>query len=150
MGSERKPDMNGIVAMLLGATGVAGGGSGSVTLNSSTAESSGAGSRTASYRVANDGIVYVGDNGSYSAQYTWTGDSASNYEVRLTQTAGNTVTGDSLATWLALSSTRTWSVADTVADDILKYAYLTVEIRDVATSTVRASASITIYAERTS
>lgn len=134
----REPHVSGIHAMLLG-----GGGSVATTLNNTTVQSTGAGTRTASWRIASDGYVYTGKQGSYTLRYQWSGEAPVNFEVRATVNEGG-VTSGTTGTWLACSSTRTWTVEDAVADDVTEYAYLTIEVRDVATSTVRASCTVDI------
>lgn len=137
--------------MLISGGGGAVGGSGSVTLNNATVDQQFAGgSASASWRIDSDGQVYTGFNGSYGAEYVWTSDAVANYEVRATVTGGSTPTGSATATWLACSSDRDWTVTDTTYDEIIKQSNLTIEVRDVATSTVRATCYVDLYAERIS
>ena len=143
--------MSGIHAMLLSSGGGVSGGSGSVTLNNATVDSQNGGANaTASWRIDSDGYVYEGYNGSYSAAYQWTADAVANYEVMATKTSGSNPTGSSLATWLACSSDRDWTVTDTTFDELIKQSTLTIEVRDVATSTVVDSCTVNLYAERIS
>lgn len=73
--------------------------------------------------------------------------SASAYECRMTMTGGTTFSsGDGAGTWLALSSTRSWTVTRSTVGT--KQATAIIEIRDVATSTLRATSSIDITADR--
>jgi len=103
------------------------------------------------YQLANDGYVYTGE-GTFSPSYSqfeqW--DTASstvgNYEARATLNSGTTPTG-TLNTWLNLGTTRTWSLS--AATGNFQTCNLTIEIRDTATSTVRATAILTLEADAT-
>lgn len=141
--------MTGIYAAM--ASGGAVGGSGSVTLNNGTVDQQfGGGNASASWRIDSDGQIYTGFNGSYGAVYIWTSDAVANYEVRATVTGGSTPTGSATATWLSCSSDRDWTVTDTTFDELVKSSNLTIEVRDAATATVRATCYINLYAERIS
>lgn len=142
--------MSGIHAMLLAGNGAVGG-SGSVTLINATVDSQNSGANaSASWRIDSDGWVYEGYNGAYSSTNQWTSDAVANYEVRATVGGGSTPTGSATATWLACSSDRDWTVTDTTFDELVKYSNLTIEVRDAATATVRATCYIDLYAERIS
>lgn len=137
--------MSGIQQALI--SGSAGGSSDSVTLNNATVSRvAPSGTATVIYRLGSDGTVYHNRTGSYVAQYAWTTGVPGNYEARVTVNSGALTSGTS-GSWLVLSSNRDWTVSDTTANDGEVFAYLTVEIRDVATSTVRATASVNIIAE---
>lgn len=101
------------------------------------------------YRVASDGFVYTAANstGSYTQQEQWISNVAlvGDYEVRVTS-AGDTPSG-TLNTWLALSTTRSWELTATPGNAFTTQ--LTVEIRDTATSTVRATAIINLNSDAT-
>ena len=125
----------------------AGGGGGNVTLNGGTVTSYGTGVRTASYRIDSDQFVYYGDNGSYSSVHRWTSDPVAGYEARVTIDFGSTPSGSATATWLALTSDRTWSIVSSVSADT-QYTEITVEIRDATSLAVVATAFVTIIAER--
>lgn len=72
---------------------------------------------------------------------------APNYEVRITVTSGSLTGGSgSGSSWIALSSTRNWYVANTTPTSLAE-AIFTVEIRRVGTTTVLDSATITLQAE---
>lgn len=140
--------MSGIHAMLLAGGG---GGSGSVTLNNGTVDSQNSGANaSASWRIDSDGYVYEGYNGSYTQKNQWTADAVANYEVQATLIDGSTPTGSSMATWLACSSDRDWTITDTTANGNAKYANLEIQVRDAATATVRATCYIDLYADRIS
>lgn len=142
--------MSGIHAMLLAGNGAVGG-AGSVTLINATVDSQNSGANaSASWRIDSDGHVYEGYNGSYSTAYQWTADAVANYEVRATKTSGSNPTGSSLATWLACSTDRDWTVTDTTVDELIKQSSLTIEVRDAATTTVLATCYVDLYAERIS
>lgn len=143
--------MSGIHAMLISGGGGAVGGSGSVTLNNATVDQQFAGGvASASWRIDSDGQIYTGFNGTYGAEYTWTTDAVANYEVQATLIDGSTPTGSSMATWLACSSDRDWTITDITANEDAKYANLEIQVRDAATATVRATCYIDLYAERIS
>jgi hypothetical protein len=143
--------MSGIHAMLISGGGGAVGGSGSVTLNNETVDSQNSGAdATASWRIDSDGPIYVGYNGTYLQSYTWTTDAVANYEVRAVVIGGSTPTGSAISTWLSCSSDRDWTVTDTTFDELIKQSSLTIEVRDAATLTVRASCQVDLYAERIS
>lgn len=82
------------------------------------------------------GTVQIGNN--------WlTGSTnGSAYEVFATLTSGTLSTGTT-GSWLSLSTNRTWSRASTGG---LQSATLTIQIRDVATLTVQATATISLSA----
>ena len=67
------------------------------------------------------------------------------YEVRATEVSGTVSTG-TVGSWLALSSTRTWTRARVVAgsDSVV----LTIEIRLAASGAVLDSATVTLTAEK--
>lgn len=126
-----------------------GGGGGNVTLNGATVSEFGTAVQTTQYRISNDGFVYHGDNGTYTSKYRWTADPVASYEARVTLTAGDSPSGSAVGSWLALSTTCTWSSVDAVADGSSVYCTLTVEIRNATSLAVVATATVTIIAERT-
>lgn len=67
------------------------------------------------------------------------------FEIRATKTSGLTPSGSALSTWLPLSADQSWYFSRTSTGT--SSCTLTIEIRDVATSTVQDSASYTISAE---
>lgn len=79
---------------------------------------------------------------------TWlNGGVNSDYEARVSNVVGTTLTG-TVNTWLALSSTRTWSLTSTAS--VAKYTTFTLEIRMAAApNTVLATSSCTIDAQST-
>lgn len=73
--------------------------------------------------------------------YTGSGSpTGASYECRLTVNSGDTPAGSSTATWLALSSQRSWEVSP---DESGNY---TLEIRSASSGTVLASATFTMAA----
>ncbi len=85
--------------------------------------------------VVGNGNVSDGDVTPNPGWYTpTTGSIGSTYEIRVTATTGTFSTGTS-GSWLALSSTRTW----TVSTNSSKSVTFTIEIRVAATSTVVAT-----------
>lgn len=105
----------------------------------------------AGYGLDPDSYVYTAANsaGTYSQSEQWDSipSTTSNYEVRATLVSGNTPAGSALATWLVVSSFRSWMLTATAGN--LLTCVLTVEVRDTATSTVRATASVTLTADAT-
>ena len=69
--------------------------------------------------------------------------SNSDFEVRATLNSGSLSTGTT-GSWLALTSTATWTVAQTVVG--VKAANLTIEIRDATSLVVLASATVILSA----
>jgi len=101
---------------------------------------------TQSYRLDANGKVYDVKNGSASFIEDWvtpTG-AASSYEAFVTVTSGTLSSGTS-GSWVALSSTRDWSVTRTSVG--VNACTFTVDIRKVGTSTVLDSATIDLTAE---
>jgi hypothetical protein len=99
------------------------------------------------YRVASDGFVYTaeGTSASYMPQEQWISNVAlvGDYQVRVAS-AGDTPSG-TLNTWLALSSTESWELIASPGNSF--NTQLTVEIRDTATETVRATAIINMNSD---
>lgn len=109
--------------------------------------SQGIGTREATFRLNSDGTVYYGDNGSFVPQYAWRQSGASaDYEARVTINYGP-ISGTS-GSWLALSTTRDWFITDTTGGFEDENGQIEVQIRDVATSTVRATATINLLANQ--
>ena len=103
------------------------------------------------YRVANDSYVYTGVGTtalSYSQFEQWDSISSTvgNYEVRATYNSGTTPTG-TLNTWLNLGTTQEWSLNAPTGN--FRTCNLTIEIRDTATSTIRATATLTLESDAT-
>lgn len=105
----------------------------------------------AGYGLDPDSYVYTAANsaGTYSQSEQWNSipSTTGNYEVRATLVSGSTPAGSALATWLAVSSFRSWMLTATAGNFLT--CVLTVEVRDTATSTVRATASVTLTADAT-
>jgi hypothetical protein len=105
---------------------------------------------TSTYRLTSAGIeqaIITGVGAGTTDLGNWVTPTshASLYEVMVT-ILGGTLTGGSSATgsWIALSSTRSWGV--TATSGTTKLCDISVEIRDTLTSTVRATASVTLEA----
>jgi hypothetical protein len=138
--------MSGIMCVLLGS------GSGPLiqltTPRSVSYTSGGIFQAVAGYRVDSDAFVYTAANfnGVYTASEQWDSDPSTvgNYEVRATLASGNTPTGSALATWLILSSDRTWELVASPGNVLS--CTLTIDIRDTATSTIRATATVDLFA----
>lgn len=102
---------------------------------------------TTSLTLANTGGITTQENG--GGNQTWlTAGSASDYECRLTQSGltGGSMGGAALATWLGCGTSRTWSLTNSTNGNSTYTFTGTLEIRDVATSTVQASCSVTLSA----
>lgn len=100
------------------------------------------------YGLNASGTVTLKDeNGVTTPVGEWAnGATASDYEVRATTASGDLPTsGDVLASWLNLGTSRYWAWTKTGIG--LLNGAITVEIRDVATSTVQDTATITAYVE---
>lgn len=99
------------------------------------------GTATATYSVHLDGTV---KNHVPTSLEIWLLQGVnSDYEVRATLASGDTPSG-TLATWLLLSTTRSWSLTQSVAGT--KTCNLTIEIRRVSDSVVLDTATATITA----
>lgn len=94
----------------------------------------------ASYTLANTRAVQVSP-GSTSDEWAVSGITVGDFEARATVVSGS-VSGGTTGSWLGLGTSRTWERNRTTVGT--SEAVLTIEIRDVATSTVRATASITL------
>ena len=70
----------------------------------------------------------------------------SDYEVMATVTSG-TLTSGTTDSWLSCATTRTWTKLNNAQNNSTVTVVLTVQIRDVATATVRDTATITLSAE---
>lgn len=75
--------------------------------------------------------------------------SSGSYEARATLNSGSLTSGTT-GSWLALSSSREWTVTDSVFDLNPVEAEILVEIRNATTLAVIDSATVTLSAERTS
>ncbi len=106
------------------------------------------GTSTAGYRLNTSGIAEKLENLSYTTLETWLVlGAAASYEARATLNSG-TLTSGTTGSWLALSSSREWTVDDSVSDASPVEATITVEIRNAATLVVVDSAVIDLSAER--
>lgn len=100
---------------------------------------------TASYTIANNGTVQDHTTTVLESWLSGSGGSVSNYEVRATVTSG-AVTSGTTGSWLSCSTSRTWSVLNTAANNSTLTAVMTVEIRLASSGVVQDSATITIEA----
>jgi hypothetical protein len=101
---------------------------------------------TAAYRLNSNGQVESLVNGSPTTLEQWCTptSAAGNYEARVTVTSGALSSGTT-GTWLALSTSRTWSVTQSGAGS--SFCSFTVEIRRTGTTTVLDSALIDLVAD---
>jgi len=107
---------------------------------------------SAGYRLTDAGAIQTIVNGSATTIGNWISPLSgfSDYEVEVTVTgSGGTFTGPTGAgVWSNLGTTRTWELSSSASGAFFSRT-LTVSIRDVATSTVQATATITLQVEAT-
>lgn len=95
--------------------------------------------------------LYINNNGTWSGtgagSGTWMdGGTASEYDVRLTQTSGTTI-GGTLGTWMNLATSRNWVLSETRNGFFSSSAAATLEIRMAASPyTVLDTATVTFEA----
>jgi hypothetical protein len=105
-------------------------------------------SASASFTFKTDRTVINQDGGTVDSSWLDTGNSPSDYQIRVTKASGDTPGGSSLGTWLSLSSNRTWSLFDGAGVAGTKTCKLTIEIRDAASpNTIRDTATYTLTAD---
>lgn len=97
----------------------------------------------ATLRANTDGTTNKSVDWWYQAPQTGIGAS---YEIRATLSSGDTPTGSALSTWLALTSSRSWSLS---VSNGIKQCSLSVQIRDATSLTVKDTGTWTLYAEST-
>jgi len=96
------------------------------------------GNADAGWRFRSDGTVDDWEGASYSPDHSWSDPSGSGrepgdyFEIRAVKSAGTTPDGDSLSTWLPLTTARTWTLSQ--SGDGAKSCTLTITIRDVNTN----------------
>lgn len=97
------------------------------------------------YELNSNGKIY--ENGTDVGSWCTPNGSASGYEVKADIVYG-TLTGGVTGTWQALSTTRSWIMQRDGSFEAIGIsgAQITVQIRDIATATVRDTATITIEA----
>lgn len=102
---------------------------------------------TFTYEVRNTGaLVASATSGSQSYDWLTGSGAASDYDIRWTTTPGSDDPDTGATnTWLNLGTTRTWTISRTAGGGQLYGAV--VEIRDTSTSTVLASADISVFLE---
>lgn len=96
--------------------------------------------------VGLDGTVTA--SGSFSSTYidNPTAGVGVNFEVRLTQESGDTITGDDLGVWLPISENRAWTVTHTGPTSGSSSATATLEIRDSNFTENTGTSSVSITA----
>jgi hypothetical protein len=132
-------------AAILQMRGASAASSGSVAISAQSVEDVVAdpANATASYTLSTTGEVVDHDGVTLE---TWLlSGVVADYQVRATLASGTSMSAGTVGSWLALSSSRTWSQTRTTVGT--RSGTLTIEIRDVATSTIIDSASVTITAE---
>lgn len=138
--------VSGIQAVILGVSGS--GALIAITDRTVTDATGGSRNATAGYRLTSGGQVQSQINLTFTTLEQWCTPTteASNYEVLVTVTSGSLSTGTA-GSWLALSSTQTWTRTATIGT--ANTCVFTVEIRRVGTFTVLDSATITLEADAT-
>lgn len=103
---------------------------------------------TAGYRLLSTGVAQVTVGTTYTTIYSWCtpGSAAGDYEAFVTVLSGSLSSGISGA-WVALSSSQTWTRLANIGS--LQVCEFTVQIRQTGTTTVLASATITLEADAT-
>ena len=113
------------------------------TLTGSALESTGSGTRTVGWRVHTDGTIDIRTGGAgYTNKETWKGACANSmYECFITVNSGTNPTGDSLDTWLACSTIRTWELSTSSTP---KSNNLSFKIRRISDNTVLKTVTATM------
>lgn len=139
--------VSGAVLSLLGTGG--GASAVTITLNSQYIYALNSfGTASADYRLNTNGNAEASENGgAYGVLEAWCIPAAQaiNYECYASLVSGSLSSG-TLDTWLPLSSSRTWNVTQATLG--FREAIINIGIRRVGTSTILASADITLTAER--
>lgn len=106
----------------------------------------------ATYRLENTGDVFKFVNGVATDVGDWINPKTgmSDYECRATLASGQSPSSGALGTWQGLETSREWNLVDEVRSGGFLNSTLTIEIRDKATQTVQASATISLNAMLTS
>lgn len=103
---------------------------------------------TVSYELRSTGDEYTytatGDPGTDVGDWVTPKANAGLYEARLTVNSGTTPSGALTATWLALTSTRTWTLARTSTGTVT--CNCTIEVRLASDGVVKDSATIIMTA----
>ena len=135
--------MSGVGMMMLGAGGY------KVTLTDRSVYSSGFSpvATTGGYYLTSGGLVQVDQGVGLTTVDNWVvpAGAASIFEVFATITSGTVTTGTT-GSWLALSSTRSWTKTRSGTAGISQV-FLAMQIRQIGTTTVLATANIDITAE---
>lgn len=133
--------MSGIVCMLMGGSSEP-----EITLAASYSPSrtvTTPATATATFAIENDGDIAI--NGSDIGDWISGGSVfTSNYEGRLTVNSGSTPSGSATGSYLNLGTTRSWSLAQSGIGT--NSSNCTLEIRNAATTVVKASATVTFTA----
>lgn len=135
--------MSGIGMMMLGSGGA------KVSLGDRSVYASGFAptATTGGYYLTSGGLVQVDQGLGVTTVDNWVvpGSAGPQYEVFATLTSGTVTTGTT-GSWLALSSTRSWTKTRSGTAGISQV-FLAMQIRRVGTATVLATANIDITAE---
>ena len=111
---------------------------------------------TTGYGLYTDGYVY-NQIGSFAPPFTSTGyqwdniaSTVGNYEARATYTGGGTIPAQSTGTmgsWTSLASNLSWSIISPTGN--YRTGTMTIEIRDASSTSVRATATVTLESDAT-
>lgn len=119
-----------------------------VSISNTTVSRSGTTNTVAAYVVNTSGVIEKIQGAITTSFETWLlSGAAADYEVRATLDSGDTPAG-TLDTWLALSSTRSWSLEDATDDATALTCGLTIEIRLVSSGVVQDIATVTITSNK--
>jgi hypothetical protein len=101
---------------------------------------------SATINFTSGGLVQSRANSNpYALLFTWLlSGAASAYQIRATVSSGTSPAGSALNTWLNMGVDNLWVLSRSTSGT--STSVLTIEIRDVATSTIRASATFTLQA----
>jgi hypothetical protein len=139
--------MRPLARKLVGGVG-GGGGSAVAALSDGSVITAGFGTQSAGVRLANDGKIYTEQNGFFSLNGTWLiSGTLANFEARCTVVSGVPI--GPTATWVALTSTRDWTVIDNTDDGVATEATITLEIRNASSLAVLATGTWQLIASTT-
>jgi hypothetical protein len=109
--------------------------------------SGGARNATTGYRLTSGGAAQILENLTFTTLETWctpTGE-AVNYEALVDNVSGSGLTTGPVGTWVALSTTRTWTLVATPGNSELTT--FDVSVRRAGTTTVLDTATITLESD---
>lgn len=121
-----------------------------VQISDTSAVNSEDGTASTTYTISSAGTVTITTSGTtiFESWLRGSGGVVANYEASASRVSGQTITG--LGVWTSCSSSPSWTLTNSAANNSTKSTVLTVSIRDVATHTVQDTATVTLSAESTS